>query len=225
MSAWALSLPTTTSSFTLNNSGYLSRQSSWSKSYLKQKTHDIYNLLLHLARKRNFYIFLRISVDSYQEGRKEMFYLTTHSTHFIYGYVASDICERTIQIVREETCFVHMGYSFQLAARVLLYAQSHRQDSTYHSFCCTSRGALAGTEIAQWVLHEGSIRRFIAPRANALTTELHLTPIFLLQQSTRIIQFCLFAHTYFRAYIHLRFKNAVLGTHLSNMGCLSRTVT
>ena len=25
------------------------------------------------------------------EGRKEMFYLMTHSTHFIYGYMASDI--------------------------------------------------------------------------------------------------------------------------------------
>ena len=25
------------------------------------------------------------------EGTKEMFYLTTHSTHFIYGYMASDI--------------------------------------------------------------------------------------------------------------------------------------
>ena len=25
------------------------------------------------------------------DGRKEMFYLTTHSTHFIYGYMASDI--------------------------------------------------------------------------------------------------------------------------------------
>ena len=25
------------------------------------------------------------------EGRKGMFYLTTHSTHFIYGYMASDI--------------------------------------------------------------------------------------------------------------------------------------
>ena len=24
-------------------------------------------------------------------GRKEMFYLTTHSTHFIYGYMASDV--------------------------------------------------------------------------------------------------------------------------------------
>ena len=25
------------------------------------------------------------------EGRKEMFYLTTNSTHFIYGYMTSDI--------------------------------------------------------------------------------------------------------------------------------------
>ena len=32
--------------------------------------------------------------------RKEMFYLTTHSTHFMYGYTASDIWYRTIQIMR-----------------------------------------------------------------------------------------------------------------------------
>ena len=25
------------------------------------------------------------------QGRKEMFYLTTHSTHFNYGYMASDM--------------------------------------------------------------------------------------------------------------------------------------
>ena len=31
-------------------------------------------------------------------------------------------------------------------------------------------------EIAQWVHHEGSIRRPIAPWVNALTTELHLAP-------------------------------------------------
>ena len=31
-----------------------------------------------------------------------MFYLTTHTTHFIYGYMASDIWLRTILIVREE---------------------------------------------------------------------------------------------------------------------------
>ena len=50
----------------------------------------------------------------------------------------------TIQIAREETHCPHMGYSFLLAARVLLYAPSHRQDSTHRSLCYTSRGALAG---------------------------------------------------------------------------------
>ena len=28
---------------------------------------------------------------SFERKGKEMFYLTTHSTHFIYGYMASDI--------------------------------------------------------------------------------------------------------------------------------------
>ena len=37
-----------------------------------------------------------------------------------------------------------MGYSFRLTARVRLYAQSYRQDNTYHGLCYISRGALAG---------------------------------------------------------------------------------
>ena len=75
-----------------------------------------------------------------------MFYLTTHSTTFIYGYMASDIWLRTtIPIARKETRCRHIGYSYRLTARVLLYAPSHRQDSTYHGLCYTSRGALAGT--------------------------------------------------------------------------------
>ena len=72
-----------------------------------------------------------------------MFYLTMHSTHFIYGYMASDIWLRTILIVREETHCRHIGYSFRLSARVLLYAPSHRQDNTYHGLCYTSRGEIA----------------------------------------------------------------------------------
>ena len=74
-----------------------------------------------------------------------MFYLTTHSTHFIYGYMASDIWLRIIPIVRKETRCRHIDYSFRLTARVLLYAPSHRQDSRYHGLCYTSRGALGGT--------------------------------------------------------------------------------
>ena len=75
---------------------------------------------------------------------KEMFYLTTHSTHFIYGYMASDI-------VRKESRCRHIGNSFRLAASVLLYASSHRQDNTYHGLCYTSRGALA-----QWDQHNNN---------------------------------------------------------------------
>ena len=42
--------------------------------------------------------------------RMNVFYLTTHSTHFIYGYMASDIWLRTILIVRKETRCPHIGY-------------------------------------------------------------------------------------------------------------------
>ena len=104
-----------------------------------------------------------------EKGReREIFYLKTHSTHFIYGYMASDIWLRTILIVRKETRCRHIGYSYRLTARVLLYAPSHRQDNTYHGLCYTSRGALAGTRNSSMgPPHEGSIRRPIAPWANA----------------------------------------------------------
>ena len=42
-----------------------------------------------------------------------------------------------------------MGYSFRLAARVVLYASCHRQDNTYHSLCYTSRGALDGKKLVK----------------------------------------------------------------------------
>ena len=86
-----------------------------------------------------------ICISGWYNREREMFYLTTHSTHFTYGYMASDIWLRTILIVRKETCCRHIGYSYRLTARVLLYAPSHRQDNTYHSLCYTSRGVLAGT--------------------------------------------------------------------------------
>ena len=71
-----------------------------------------------------------------------------------------------------------LHYSFRLTARVIIYASSHREDTTYHGLCYTSRGALAGTRNSSMgPPHEGSIRRPIAQWANALTTELHLAPL------------------------------------------------
>ena len=76
---------------------------------------------------------------------------------------------KTILIVRKETCCRHIGYSFQVTARVLLYAPSHRKDSTYHGLCYTSCGAMAGMRNSSMgPPHEGLIRRPIAPWANAL---------------------------------------------------------
>ena len=72
-----------------------------------------------------------------------MFYLTTHSTHFIYGYMVSDIWLRTILIG-------HIGYSYRLAARVLLYAPSDRQDNTYHGLCYTSHCNSREPDVALW---------------------------------------------------------------------------
>ena len=89
-------------------------------------------------------------IQQQMEGRKEMFYLMMHSTHFIYGYMASDIWLRTILIVRKETCCHHIGYSFRLAARVLLYASSHRIAHTT-AFVTPVVDHWLEREIAQWV--------------------------------------------------------------------------
>ena len=77
--------------------------------------------------------------------RKEMFYLTTHSTHFILrlygvGYMVKDhsVSERGNPLPPH-------GLLFPINSNFFLYAPSHRQDSTYHGLCYTSRGALAGT--------------------------------------------------------------------------------
>ena len=79
--------------------------------------------------------------------------------------MASDIWLRTILIVRKETRCRHIGYSFRLAARVLLYAQSHRQDSTYHGLCYTSRGALAGTRNSSMGTTTVSLQKQVLPEA------------------------------------------------------------
>ena len=57
----------------------------------------------------------------FSKGRKCCIYLMTHSTHFIYGNMASDIWLRTILIAREVTRCRHIGYSYRLAAKVLLH--------------------------------------------------------------------------------------------------------
>ena len=57
-------------------------------------------------------------------------------------------------------------HSFRLAATVLLYEPSHRQDCTYHDLCYKSRGALAETRNSSMgPPHEGSIHHTMSERS------------------------------------------------------------
>ena len=92
-------------------------------------------------------------------GGRERNVLFNDALNTFYLRLYGVIWIRTILIVRKEIRCRHIGYSYRLTARVLLYAPSHRQDSTYHGLCYTSRGALAGTRNSSMgPPHEGSIR-------------------------------------------------------------------
>ena len=75
-----------------------------------------------------------------KEGRKEGNVLFNDALNTFYlrlygvGHMVKDHSD-----MREETYCCHMGYSFRLTARVLLYALSHRQESTYHGLCYTTK--------------------------------------------------------------------------------------
>ena len=99
--------------------------SEWSFAICLMPYNSKYNVLS--ASLNNRFPFLSF----HNKRRKEMFYLMMHSTHFIYCYMASDIWLRTILIVRKETCCCHIGYSFRLGARVILYAPSHRHTMAF----------------------------------------------------------------------------------------------
>ena len=57
------------------------------KVYLNVRAHI--NKYMHVIRI--FILQGARCISVLEEGRKEMFYLTTHSTHFIYSYMTSDI--------------------------------------------------------------------------------------------------------------------------------------
>ena len=85
--------------------------------------------------------------DSEKGRQRKMFYLT----HFIYGYMASDIWLMTILIVRKETRCRHIGYSYRLTARV--FYMHHHTDRIKHTttFVTPVVEHWLEREIAQWV--------------------------------------------------------------------------
>ena len=107
-----------------------------------------------LVGTRNIVARSRLSlIFGCRTGERNVLFEDALNTFYLRLYGVRHMV-KDILIVRKETRCRHIGYSYRLAARVLLYAPFHRQDSTYHGLCYTSRGALAGTRNSH---HEGFI--------------------------------------------------------------------
>ena len=76
------------------------------------------------------------------EEKEIFFFNDTLNTFYLWLYGIRYMVKDNSDSERGN-CRRHMGYSFRLVARVLLYASSHRQGNTYHNLCYTSHGALA----------------------------------------------------------------------------------
>ena len=65
--------------------------------------------------------------------------------------MASDVWYGSLRQWERKPSAATVWTIFPLAAKVLLYTPSYRQDGTYHSLCYTSRGALAGMRYVYWL--------------------------------------------------------------------------
>ena len=131
-------------------------------------------LLSHSVNSyRNYCKIVALTEDygtSWKEGRKEGNVLFNDALNtFSYGYMTSDIWYRTTQIARKETRCRHMGYSFWLAAIVFYVHQPKDRIAHTNAFVTPVVEHWMEQEIAQWIHHEGSIRRPIAPWVNRFT--------------------------------------------------------
>ena len=92
----------------------------------------------------------------WREGRKEMFYLTTHSTHFIYCYMASDLWYSTNQIVRGNLLLPH-GLLFPINSKGYFICTIPERIGHTTTFDTPVVEHWVEREISKWVLHKGSI--------------------------------------------------------------------
>ena len=86
-----------------------------------------------------------------EEGRKGMFYLTTHSTHFIYDYMASDMVKDNSDSESGNPLPPH-GLLFPISSKRFFYMH-HPTDRITHNmaFVTPVVEQWLDREIAQWV--------------------------------------------------------------------------
>ena len=78
---------------------------------VRNKGNDLFNDALNTFYLRLYGVghMVKDHSDSERGRMKERFHLTTHSTHFIYGYMASGEKERNVYLTMHSTHFIY-GY-------------------------------------------------------------------------------------------------------------------
>ena len=87
-----------------------------------------------------------------------MFYLKTHSTHFIYGYMASDMIMNHSDIERGNLLLPIHGLFFPISSKGFFNIHHSTDRIVYSTAIVTPyMEHWLEREIAHWVHHEGSI--------------------------------------------------------------------
>ena len=102
---------------------------------------------LYYHTKHIFIVVIWCRTDGYNNiyfyGRKEMFYLTMHlNTFYLRLYGVGYMVKHHSDSEKGNLLPPHR--LFPINSKGFFYMHHPRQDSTYHSLCYTSRGALAG---------------------------------------------------------------------------------
>ena len=107
-----------------------------------------------------------------QEGKKKMFYLTTHSMHLYLHGIRHMVKDHSYS--ERKPAAVTTWATVRLPVWGILYAPSHKEHSTYHRLCYIIHGALAGMRNRSMGPPRRTGLKTHGTMVNALTMELHL---------------------------------------------------
>ena len=105
-----------------------------------------------------------------------MFYLTTHSTHFILRLYGVRHLVKDYSDSEKENPLPPHGLFFPISSKGFFNALSHKQDSTYHSLYYSIREVLAGKRNSLMDSLKGIHPTTHCTMSGRSTTELHLAP-------------------------------------------------
>ena len=97
---------------------------------ITSKTAKVIHKIVTVIKVISCEFVFSIAAKRWEKGRKKMFYLTTHSAHFIYGYMASEMVKNTKRNFIK--CSVPLVETISLG----FYSTHQKKGKTQHQNIC-----------------------------------------------------------------------------------------